>query len=132
MVWDDMQYQPECYLPDGTTHETPDTVEVNIDLLQTYRKLIRIRHQHPALSLGDFQTLLVDNQNQIYAYRRSFEGQIAIIALNNTRQTRLVELNIASTGTLKDVLNNNAEQPTQDGKVRLSLAPLWGSILVAE
>jgi glycosidase len=129
MVWDDLQYQPEACLPDGTTRATPDTVEVNIDLRQTYKGLIRIRHQYPALSLGDFQTLLTDDRNQIYAYLRHWEDQAMVIALNNTRQTQTVELNVPGTGSLRDVLNNDAEYSIRAGKVQVSLPRLWGAIL---
>ncbi len=31
-----------------------------------------------------------------------------------------------------DVLNDNAQYPVEDGKIRVSLAPLWGTILVVE
>lgn len=132
MVWADMEYQPEVSLPDGTTRDTPDTVEVNTDLLQTYKTLIHIRHQYLALSLGDFETVLTDDQHEIYAYRRTFEEKTLVIALNSTRQTQQVELNLAGTGNVKDVLNNHSKYAMQDGKVRLPLSPLWGSILVAE
>jgi glycosidase len=132
MVWADIKYQPEVYLPNGNIRETPDVVEVNTDLLQTYKTLIHIRHQYPALSLGDFETLLTDDQHEIYAYRRTVDEQTVIIALNNRRQTQQVGLNLAGARKVTDVLNNDAEYDVLDGKVRLHLSPLWGSILVAD
>ena len=96
MVWDDLEYAPEAYLPDGTTRATPDVVEVNVDLLQTYKRLIHLRHRFPALSLGDFRTLITDDANQVYAYSRTFEDQTLIVALNNTRHAQSVKLDITN------------------------------------
>jgi glycosidase len=130
MVWDDLEYEPEAVLPDGNLRADPDTVEVNRDLLQTYQRLIRIRRQHPALSLGDFQTLLTDDERQIYAFRRRLEAQTVVVALNSADQPQQLELQAAGAAAWKDVLNGGAEQLPQDGKVRLQLAPRWGSVLV--
>jgi glycosidase len=131
MVWDDLEYEPEVVLPDGNRRANPDTVEVNRDLLQTYQRLIRIRRQHPALSLGDFQTLLTDDERQIYAFRRGLEAQTVVVALNSADQPQQLELQAAGVAAWTDVLNGGAEQLPQDGKVRLQLAPRWGSVLVA-
>lgn len=132
MVWDDLTYAPEAYLPNGTKRETPDAVEVNADMLHTYKTLIRIRHQYPALRVGDFQTLLADDARQVYAYRRHFEGQTLIIALNNTRQPQQIALEIPGAARVKDALRDNAECAVNHSKVTLELPPLWGVIGVFE
>lgn len=131
MLWDDLVYEPEVYLPDGSKREIPDPVEVNTDLYQTYKKLIWLRHQYPALSLGDFQTVLTDDEKQVYAYRRSLDGQTLLVALNNTRQTQQVELDTPTAERLIDVLNDGVEYTVSEGKVMLELRPLWGAILAA-
>ena len=82
------------------------------------------------MSLGDFQTLLADDKNQIYVYRRCLEEQTLIVALNNTRRAQQIALDIPATGCLKDVLHDSAEYTVQEGKVALELQPLWGAILV--
>ena len=75
-----MGYQPEVCLPDGTLRETPDTVDVNNDLFQTYKRLIHLRRHYPTLSLGGFQTILTDDRREIYVYSRSFQAQALIVA----------------------------------------------------
>ncbi|MBE0698231.1 MAG: alpha-glucosidase C-terminal domain-containing protein [Anaerolineaceae bacterium] len=65
-------------------------------MFKTYKALIRLRDQYLVLSLGDFQTLRIDDPNQIFVYRRSHAGQTLIIALNNTRQAQPVELELQS------------------------------------
>lgn len=130
MVWDDLAYAPEVCLPDGSQRETPDSVAVNADLLQIYRKLIHLRHHHPALSLGDFQTLLADDERQIYVFLRSYEDQRLIVALNNQRQSQQLRLELPAVETVIDVLNGETYSE-QAGVVTLELRPLWGAVLQA-
>lgn len=129
MVWDDLTYAPEACRPDGSIAEPPDSVAVNHDLLQTYKQLIALRRSLPALSLGEFETLLIDDARQIYAYRRSLPEQQVIVALNNTRQTQQVVLALPDTASVRDQLHN-VVYPVHNGQVVLTLPPLWGAVLV--
>jgi cyclomaltodextrinase / maltogenic alpha-amylase / neopullulanase len=128
MVWDDLAYVPEVFLPDGSRRAVPDTVEVNQDLLATYKLLIHLRNTHPALSLGDFQTLRTDDANQVYIYRRSYAGETLVVALNNTRQEQEIEVDVPD-GRVVDILQGVKEYIAQQGKVLVHLPALWGAIL---
>jgi cyclomaltodextrinase / maltogenic alpha-amylase / neopullulanase len=44
MVWDDMEYESEKYLPDQSQKKEEDIVEQNKELLDHYKKLISIRN----------------------------------------------------------------------------------------
>ena len=46
-------------------------------ILATYRALIRARRERPWLSWGAFEDVVVDDDRQIYAYRRSSTGPLA-------------------------------------------------------
>jgi Domain of unknown function (DUF3459) len=46
-------------------------------LLSTYRTLIRARRERPWLSWGAFEDVVVDDERQVYAYRRSSTGPLA-------------------------------------------------------
>jgi glycosidase len=131
MVWDDLAYAPEACMPDGVRRANPDVVTVNTDLLATYRQLIHLRHALPALSLGDFTTILTDDARQLYAYRRIYSGQAAVVALNNTRQAQPATLEVPGAEPVQDVLAGGAVVPVHDGKVTVVLPPLWGVVLVA-
>ena len=48
-----------------------------------YRKLIALRHTHPVIVYGRFSPLLDDDPN-VWAYRREYEGQTLTVALNWT------------------------------------------------
>jgi len=48
-----------------------------------YRRLIELRHHHPVIVYGSFTPLLEDDPN-VWAYRREYEGKVLTVALNWT------------------------------------------------
>ncbi len=129
MVWSNLAYSPEAYLPDGTRREAPDSVEINNNLFETYKKLVHLRINHPALSLGDFQTIHIDDARQVYIFRRSCEAEAIFVALNNSRQFQHVTINLPGVSSTIDILDGGPETKTRDGKLGIGLQPLWGAIL---
>ncbi len=59
-------------------------------LLDFYRRAVALRHRYPALSLGGFETLVADNQ--LYAFRRDWEDQTAIVVFNAGRHDAVLDL----------------------------------------
>lgn len=53
-------------------------------MLSLYRTLLHLRRQEPALSLGDYQTVYVDDE--VFAFRRSRDGQSYAVALNFSKE----------------------------------------------
>lgn len=98
MVWDDLVYEPETTLPDGTRRPSPDTVEVDARLREHYRRLIGIRNRHPALRTGDYTTELVDDERSVYAFSRAADSDTLIVALNNSGSPQHVSLRLPSAG----------------------------------
>ncbi|WP_151736431.1 alpha-glucosidase ['Paenibacillus yunnanensis' Narsing Rao et al. 2020] len=88
MQWDD---SPNAGFSDGTpwlpVH--PDYPEVNVkaqrddsgSVFNFYRTLIRLRKEHPVMVYGKFDVLLEDHE-QIFAYRRYDEAEEWLILLN--------------------------------------------------
>ncbi len=69
-------------------------------VLSHYRRLIRLRHEDPAVVDGDF-TLLSDSHPQIFAFRRRHEsGQLVVLANCSSDQADLGELVEESRGEL--------------------------------
>jgi glycosidase len=91
MLWPDIQYADEVYLPDGNKRQ-PDKVNINTKLQAHYKKLINIRHQNPALTLGRFNTLITDDKNDLYGYEREYQGQRVWVIFNNSNKTQSVSL----------------------------------------
>ncbi len=81
MVWPELQYQPETYAS-ISRYSDRDSVFFDQALFAHYQKLLQLRQQHPALRQGDFVTLLTDDTNGIYAFRRQHEKDVVIAVFN--------------------------------------------------
>lgn len=127
MVWDDLNYESEETFPDQSRHE-PDPVAVNSDLWDHYRHLIQIRNDHPALQLGDFQTLIADDARSLFGYRRQYQGQSVVVVLNNRDQSQTVSLPFLDQPSYRDVLNQRQHR----GQDPVTLPPHWAIILTPE
>jgi glycosidase len=127
MVWDDLVYEAEVTLPDGSKKDQPDKVEVNRDLLEHYRKLIALRRDLPSLRRGSFETVLIDDKNQLYGFRRKLNDEEVIVVLNNSNQKQEAALEVA--GNWQDRWNGGEFAGT-DGRLSVPLAPRGASVLV--
>jgi glycosidase len=127
MVWDDLVYEDEVTLPDGSENDQPDKVEVNRDLLEYYRKLIALRRDLPSLRRGSFETVLIDDENQLYGFRRKLNDEEVMVILNNSNEKREAVLEVA--GNWQDRWNGGQLSATV-GRLSVPLAPRGASILV--
>jgi glycosidase len=130
MVWDDIEYQPEVCNPDQTKR-TPDTVEINRDLLIHYKKLINIRNRYKALQTGDFRTLMTDDKKDVYVFSRSLRDQTVIVALNNSHSNVIVSLSLDKNIIWYDALNDKNYKIDSDN-LRLQIEAKWAAILVTD
>lgn len=130
MVWDDLTYDPEVCHPDGSKR-SPDTVQVEHDLLEHYRRLIHIRNDYPALQIGNFRTLITDDARGLYAFSRSYREQTVIVVLNNSPKPQTLNLELPDGIGLRDVLNDRQYRAT-DGTLQTEIEPRWGVVLVNE
>ena len=133
MVWPELDYEPELYLPDGTKWETADSagsrqaVQFNHDLFNHYKKLIHIRSESPALQVGDFETLLADED--IFAFRRSYEDEPIIVILNRGTAVQTVTVPQVDQSSFVDLLNDHKQYQVSDGPLILNIPTQWGAIL---
>jgi glycosidase len=107
MVWEEMTFEDESMLPDQSKRETSNKVKFDDDMFNYYKKVIKIRNSNPALQLGDFKTVLTDDENEIYVFERNYNNQKVIFVLNNNPAIRNIELSLES-GTYKDVFNEDS------------------------
>jgi len=127
MVWDDMVYEDEVTLPDGSKKEVPDKVEVNRELLNHYKKLVELRRELPALRRGAFETVLIDDARQLYGFRRKLGTEEILVVLNNSND--LQEASVEADGSWEDRWNGG-ELSAADGRLGVALAPRGAGILV--
>lgn len=104
MAWEDKKEKEE---QNGEKEKMPDEAVFDHDLFEHYRKLIHIRNAHPALQLGDYQTLLADDERDLFAFSRTCQNQQVIVVINNSRSDQLTRLAIVGEGEFVDRLDND-------------------------
>ena len=87
MLWDDISYEDESYLPDQSQRSNPDPVAPNLELKEYYRQWIALRQAHPVLADGAFEPVLVDDEQNVFAFIRSNEEERILMVLNNSEKT---------------------------------------------
>jgi glycosidase len=126
MLWPELDFEPEIYLPDGGKRGNGTAVHFNHALFNHYKKLIHIRNNSPALQAGDFETLLADGD--MFAFRRFYEGETIVVALNRGAATQTIMLPVDSASFI-DLLNDNEPYQAQDRLLVLEVPAQWGTIL---
>ena len=128
--WTDLgldQGSPNIYGP-------PDT-----SVATYYTTLAHLRKQFPVLQTGSFITLLTGDTQQpntapnTYAYARVLNGNVAVIAMNNSASPNAATIPIdglAADGTqLQDAISG-ATYSVAGGNISVNLAPLTGVLLL--
>lgn len=129
MVWSDIQYQDEVYLPNGETRSA-DAVDINTDLVSHYSQLIRIRNDHSALRSGSFESVVIDDEKSVYSYKRENDEQTVVVVLNNGTDSQSIEVPLdgMKTKMARDLLSDT-DYAVRDGAITLTLAAKSAAIL---
>ncbi|MBN2357770.1 alpha-glucosidase C-terminal domain-containing protein, partial [candidate division KSB1 bacterium] len=104
-----------------------DSVSVNQDLFEHYKKLIHIRRRFAALNTGSYQTLLADDSMQVHAFERALPEQRVIVLLNNSAKNQKIKLPFEQDGKYFDVLN---DRMLQENAEFLDIPAKWGMIFI--
>ncbi len=104
-----------------------DDKKQNKELLSYYKKLISIRKKYTSLTYGDIQTIQIDNDNKVYAYKRLYDKEEIIVYINNSSSYQLIK-HKSKHKKLIDLLQD-VEYFTNNGEVELSLPPKSGVVL---
>ncbi len=129
MLWPDLAYADEATNPDGQPRARPDPVVFDHDLFRHYQALIRLRRQTPALQLGDYRPLLMDEARHLYAFERSLAGQRIVVILNNQPEAQPVTLTLAGSPAWVDVLDGQRPCAAAPGGLTLEMAGYGGRLL---
>ncbi len=140
-TWQDDPYnrQPYPWLDEtGTPHYTHlQSQTAQDELYDYYATLTAARNEHVALRTGDYRTLLVDDENALYAYGRHVpEYGAAIVVINRGSSQQLVSLNVDGylpyQTNLSDVLSTNTYTINASGLVENIVVPAnSGAVLVS-
>ena len=127
MLWDDLIFDDEATLPDGSKKTEPDPVAIDHELLAHYKKLIALRNELPALRRGSFETILTEDEQQLYGFRRRLGDEEILVVLNNSSAPQ--QTSLAAEGDWEDRWNGG-KIASQDNRLPLTLAPKSAAILV--
>ncbi len=127
MVWPELNYAPQTTLPDGSRRAEPAAVAFNHDLHAYYRRLIWLRRRSPALQLGSFTPLLMDDATGCLVFERRSGDDRVVVALNNSPQAHTCT--VALDGIWRDGLTDETV-PTDTTGLRLSLPAYGGCVLL--
>jgi cyclomaltodextrinase len=116
MLWKDLE-----------PYDQPDENAVMDEHLEHYRRVITLRRSHEALQVGSFQTLLADDERDLWAFVRETADEQVVVLLNASGRPAAVdreELFPAGEGEFRSVLGDEGrDRPGQvwvgsiDGRV---------------
>jgi glycosidase len=132
MIWDDLNYQSEKYLPDQSLKPAEDEVKIDSELFNYYKKLITIRNENSTLQLGDFNTYLVDDTNNIFAFTRRYNFQEILVILNNSPETQEISLDTGHKEFYRDLMDDNKMILTETGILNLKIEAYGGRTLLKD
>ncbi len=136
MVWADLKYDAQATDPRGVARE-PDEVKFDADLFGFYAGAIKLRRQHPALSVGDYEALGTFDEQKTFVFARSREGRAYVVALNRSEVAQNVEVElteglVTAVGEAKTLFATGAEANVKAGldgrRLKISLPPLAGAV----
>jgi glycosidase len=122
MLWEDLE-----------PYEKPDENFVLKDQLAYYRQIIALRHAHPALRTGTFQTLLADDEADVWAFLRRDDNEQLVVILNAGDREREVDvpLPLSAPTHWTGVLGTDARFEVADHKIHVAVPAIGGHVLHA-
>jgi alpha-glucosidase len=96
-----------------------------------YKKLILFRKAHPALLLGTYKTILINDEQQIFGFVRTFEDEAVYVLLNNSDKTQVTKVTLPKNQTYRDIITGDRYETTMETRT-FALPPKNGLILVRE
>ena len=129
MVWPELRYDDEAASPGGGQRERPDPVAFDHALHAHYKRCVALRAAWPVLRTGSVETLLADDTRGLLVHLRTDGTAQAIVAINRSDSAQTVEVPVQGASTWQDRLDGGAALMAREGRLGLTLAPLWGAVL---
>lgn len=103
-----------------------DQKEADSSLFRLIKKMIEVRKEHPAFSLGGFQWLETNKPKEILAYLRHHEDNHLLVVNNLSSQSQALELHLPqpkSAEIVLDLFSGKAKGQYRGGNLNLELEP---------
>lgn len=130
MVWSDIEYENETMHPFNKQRKD-DKVRQDTILLDFYKKIITIRKSYPALTYGNIEFTIVDDENKILAYNRKYKGNEIAVVFNKSELNHKVNIPLKNKGKYVNVLNKQVYTANAN-ILEVEMEPLTALILVFE
>lgn len=125
MVWKEFKYETETTHPFGLSRPS-DEVKFDENIFKWYQKIISIRNQNKALSLGSVNFNYVDDQNRILGFTREYNGEKIFILLNNSAEKKSISCakieSLLNTKVMTDLVSRRKIDLSKN-KDQLTLSP---------
>jgi len=76
---------------DLPANDDPDE-RIEPGLLDHYKRMIAIRNTYPALRLGSFEPVMMDDERGVFAFVRRLNDEIVLVVMNNSDKDRRVHM----------------------------------------
>ena len=124
MLWKDLE-----------PYEQPDENFVMEDHLAFYRDAIALRNANPALQTGSFETLLTDDDADVWAFARSNDTQDLVVALNASAAAQTVAIPLGADmpgqGWVVVFGESGSLDAVDESTLKVTIAPVSGVVLRA-
>ncbi len=132
MVWEELTYEAEASLPGGRKRPSPEKVKFDREMFEHYRRLIHLRRAHPALQVGEYRTLFVDDGGDWLAFSRTYEQQQIIVLINNNPEEQLARFRLRQEAGFMDLLEPEFQVEIKAQQLQVPLPAKWGRILLRQ
>ncbi|TSA27861.1 MAG: alpha-amylase [Ignavibacteriales bacterium] len=125
MVWPELNYDAETAHPSGLPR-VKDKVKFDKNIFDWYKKIISIRNQNKALSLGSVNFNYVNDQNRILGFTREYNGDKIFILSNNNAEKKSISsekiISLLNTKVMTDLVSRRKIDLSKN-KNQLTLNP---------
>jgi cyclomaltodextrinase len=128
MVWQELFYEPEVADPLGRSRSV-DSVKFDPKIFNWYKKLISLRKENKALSLGEINFFLIDDNKKVVGYSRNLNKDVLYVFINNKNKNEEVSIGLKNADQQLINLINNKGISKKENTYKFSLPPYGIAIL---
>lgn len=127
--WEGIEFEPEASQAYGKRTTPPDSVTMDMELHEYYKKVIKMRVDNPVLALGSLKYILQDDKRMLFGYSRKLEGKEVIAVFNLGDVEQEIEIDAIYETYENGIVDEEFKKI--GGKLRISLPPKSGKVLLS-
>ncbi len=107
IIWPDLEFEPEQVNFREEVDRPVDEVKADMELLDFYQQLTKMRTSQEALNRGELEFVMADDEQNVLAYRRFLDTEEVLVIFNLSQELRQIQLPVASAdASFQDLLGN--------------------------